>query len=61
VFGEIVVMYFREDLIDEEKLRVHVDRFALYGRLGGPNYCKSTDRVRLTVPTFMPNNGKPRE
>jgi flavin reductase (DIM6/NTAB) family NADH-FMN oxidoreductase RutF len=61
VFGEIVAMYFREDLIDEEKLRVRVDRFEPYGRLGGPNYCKSTDRVRLTVPTFLASSGKPRE
>ncbi|MHC8381896.1 flavin reductase family protein [Pseudomonas sp. LB3P14] len=61
VFGEIVAMYFREDLIDEEKLRVRVDLFQPYGRLGGPNYCRTTDRVRLTVPTFLPSAGKPRE
>lgn len=61
VFGEIVAMYFREDLIDEEKLRVRVDKFTPYGRLGGPNYCRSTDRVRLRVPTFLPDTGKPRE
>lgn len=61
LFGEIVAMYFREDLIDEERLRVHVDRFAPYGRLGGPNYCKSTDRVRLPVPTYSNAAGKPLE
>lgn len=61
VFGEIVSMYFREDLIDEERLRVHVDKFMPYGRLGGPNYCRTTDRVRLRVPTFLPSAGKPRE
>jgi hypothetical protein len=60
VFGEIVSMYFRDDLINEETLRVNVDRFAPIGRLGGPNYCRSTDRVRLPVPTFLPSSGKPR-
>ena len=61
VFGEIVAMYFREDLIDEERLRVQVDRFAPLGRLGGPNYVRTTDRMRLRVPTFLPAAGKPRE
>lgn len=61
VLGEIVSMYFREDLIDEERLRVHVDRFSPYGRLGGPNYVRSTDRLQLRVPTFMKGTGKPRE
>lgn len=60
VFGEIVSIYFREDLIDEEALRVKVDRFAPVGRLGGPNYARSTDRLRLPVPTFLPSTGKPR-
>jgi 2-nitrobenzoate nitroreductase len=61
VFGEILAMYFREDLIDEEKLRVRVDRFEPYGRLGGPNYCRTTDRVRLPVPTYLSSAGAPRE
>lgn len=61
VFGEIVVMYIREDLLDEERLRVYVDRFEPYGRLGGPNYCRTTDRVRLPVPTYMPTVGAARE
>lgn len=54
-------MYFREDLIDEEKLRVRVDRFEPYGRLGGPNYCRTTDRVRLPVPTYLSSAGVSRE
>lgn len=61
VFGEIVSMYFREDMLDQEKLRVNVDRFMPYGRLGGPNYCRSTDRVVLRVPIFLASAGKPRE
>ena len=61
VFGEIVGMYFRQDLLDEEKLRVRVDRYEPYGRLGGPIYCKTTDRVRLPVPTYLASAGVPRE
>ncbi len=60
VFGEIVGMYFRADLLNEETLRVDIERFQPYGRLGGPNYCRSTDRVRVPVPTFLPSAGKPR-
>ncbi|SIT47601.1 2-nitrobenzoate nitroreductase [Paraburkholderia piptadeniae] len=61
VFGEIVGMVIREDLLDAEKLRIRVDRFEPYGRLGGPNYCRSTDRVQLRVPTYMPAVGVARE
>lgn len=61
VFGEILAMYFREDLIDEEKLRVRVDRFEPYGRLGGPNYCRTADRIRVPVPTYLSSAGVPRE
>ncbi|MEM5382982.1 flavin reductase family protein [Paraburkholderia phymatum] len=61
VFGEIVGMVVREDLFDAEKLRIRVDRFEPYGRLGGPNYCRSTDRVQLRVPTYMPAVGVARE
>jgi flavin reductase (DIM6/NTAB) family NADH-FMN oxidoreductase RutF len=59
VFGEIVAMYFRDDLIDADAMRVRVDRFAPCGRLGGPNYSRSTDRIRLPVPTFT-SKGTPR-
>jgi 2-nitrobenzoate nitroreductase len=61
VFGEIVSMYIREDLLDEEKLRIRVERFEPYGRLGGPNYCRTTDRVRLSVPTYSQAAGVARE
>lgn len=61
VFGEIVAMNFRDDLLDEDRLRVHVDRFQPYGRLGGPNYARTTDRVQLRVPTFLATAGKARE
>jgi 2-nitrobenzoate nitroreductase len=61
VFGEIVGMYIREDLLDEQKLRVRVDRFEPYGRLGGPTYCRTTERVQLRVPTYMPAVGVARE
>jgi flavin reductase (DIM6/NTAB) family NADH-FMN oxidoreductase RutF len=61
VFGEIVAMYFRDDLIDTEKMRVHVDRFSPVGRLGGPNYSRTIDRMRIPVPTYLPSAGVPRE
>ena len=60
VFGEIVAMYFRDDLIDVDAMRVKVDRFSPVGRLGGPNYTRSNDRIRLPVPTLLPSSGKPR-
>jgi flavin reductase (DIM6/NTAB) family NADH-FMN oxidoreductase RutF len=61
VFGKIVSMAFKDELLDEDRMRVHVDRFAPYGRLGGPNYVRTTDRVQLRVPTFLPSAGTPRE
>lgn len=53
-------MYIRVDLRDEQKLRVRVDRFERYARLGGPTYCRTT-RVQLRVPTYMPAVGVARE
>jgi flavin reductase (DIM6/NTAB) family NADH-FMN oxidoreductase RutF len=61
VFGEILAMDFRDDLLDEDRLRVIVDRFFPIGRLGGPNYCVSGERRRIAVPTFSSKTGKPRE
>jgi len=59
VFGEIVGMHFREGLLDEVGPRVRLDQFTPLGRLGGPNYCRSIDRLRLPVPTYS-SVGKPR-
>lgn len=61
VFGEILAMHLRDDLLDLERLRVDVERFAPVGRLGGPNYARSTDRLRIRVPTFLPGSGRSRE
>jgi flavin reductase (DIM6/NTAB) family NADH-FMN oxidoreductase RutF len=61
VFGEIVAMNFRDDLLDEERLRVNVDRFFPVGRLGGPHYCGTRERRRIPVPTYLATAGKPRE
>jgi 2-nitrobenzoate nitroreductase len=52
VLGEIVAMYFRDDLFDADKVRVHVDRFKPVGRLGGPNYCTTGDRFKVPVAPF---------
>jgi flavin reductase (DIM6/NTAB) family NADH-FMN oxidoreductase RutF len=59
VFGEIVAMFFRDDLLDEDALRVRIERYAPCGRLGGPNYSRTTDRIRLPVPTYT-SKGIPR-
>lgn len=59
VLGEIVGMHFREDLLDEEAMRVRVDRYAPVGRLGGPTYCRTNDRLVVPVPSFG-GKGKPR-
>ena len=59
VLGEIVGMHFRDDLIDVERMRVRVDRFNPVGRLGGPNYCRTSDRLVMPVPPFD-DTGTPR-
>lgn len=59
VLGEIVSMYFHDELIDLEKMRVRIDRFFPIGRLGGPNYCRTGDRLTVPVPPFN-KDGKPR-
>jgi len=59
VFGEIVAMYFRDELLDAQAMRVRVDRFSPVGRLGGPNYCRTNDRLVVPVPTFS-KTGTPR-
>lgn len=61
IFGEIVSMYIRDDLFDDERLRVRIDQFHPMGRLGGPNYCRSSDRRRIPVPTYLPAVGVARE
>jgi flavin reductase (DIM6/NTAB) family NADH-FMN oxidoreductase RutF len=58
ILGEIISMFFRDDLFDGERMRVRVDRFFPIGRLGGPNYCRTDDRLVLPVPPFD-SKGKP--
>ncbi|MBX4892959.1 flavin reductase family protein [Rhizobium bangladeshense] len=52
VLGEIVGMHFRDELLDEEAMRVRVDRYAPVGRLGGPTYCRTADRLVVPVPSY---------
>jgi flavin reductase (DIM6/NTAB) family NADH-FMN oxidoreductase RutF len=59
IFGEIIGMYFRDDILDQETFRVRGDRYAPYGRLGGPHYCKTTERTRIAVPTYKISEGVP--
>ena len=60
VFGEIVSMHFRDGVLDESTLRVNLDQYHPYGRLGGPNYCETTTRVRVLTPSFDPSKGPQR-
>jgi flavin reductase (DIM6/NTAB) family NADH-FMN oxidoreductase RutF len=60
VFGEIVSMHFRDGLLDENTLRVNVDQYLPFGRLGGPNYCETSVRVRVLTPSFDPARGPQR-
>lgn len=59
VLGEIVSMHFRDGLLNEKTLRVNVEQYFPYGRLGGPNYAATTQRVRIPVPTYTAQ-GTPR-
>jgi len=58
VFGEIVGMHFKDELLDEERMRVRAEAFTPVGRLSGPNYCRTTDRWRLTIPVFVAEDKK---
>jgi 2-nitrobenzoate nitroreductase len=60
VFGEMVSMHFRDGILDEETMRVNLDRYEPYGRLGGPNYCQTTLRKRVLTPSFDPSKGPQR-
>jgi 2-nitrobenzoate nitroreductase len=59
VFGEIVGMHFKDELLDEERMRVRAEVYAPVGRLSGPNYCRTTDRWRLTIPVFTAEDKLP--
>lgn len=60
VLGEIAGMSFRDHLLDAVQMRVNVELFHPVGRLGGPNYCRSRDRLTVQVPPFG-GKGKPRQ
>lgn len=60
VFGEIVSMHFRDGLLDEQTMRVDLDQYQPYGRLGGPNYCETTVRKRVLTPSWDPARGPQR-
>jgi flavin reductase (DIM6/NTAB) family NADH-FMN oxidoreductase RutF len=46
VIGEIVHLYVRDDIVDED-LHVLPDRLPVIGRLGGLGYCTIRDRFDL--------------
>lgn len=60
VFGEMVSMHFRDGVLDETTMRVNLERYFPYGRLGGPNYCETSVRKRVPTPSFDPRKGPQR-
>jgi len=60
VFGEIVSMHFRDGLLDPQTMRVDLDQYQPWGRLGGPNYCETSLRRRVPTPSFDPSKGPQR-
>lgn len=60
VFGEMVSMHFRDGILNEETMRVNLDKYQPFGRLGGPNYCETTVRRQVLTPSFDPRKGPQR-
>jgi flavin reductase (DIM6/NTAB) family NADH-FMN oxidoreductase RutF len=55
VIGEVVHLYVRDDLVDEN-YRVNTDRVAAVGRMAGYDYCRTRDR--FTIPNGFPPEKK---
>ncbi|HUI17261.1 MAG TPA: flavin reductase family protein [Alphaproteobacteria bacterium] len=47
VLGEVKHLRIRDDLVDAERRRVHLDRLRLVGRLAGHRYCRIRDQFDL--------------
>lgn len=54
LLGEIVAMHFRDGLLDKGALKVNSDCFQPIGRLGGPNYATTNQRLALPIKPFAP-------
>jgi 2-nitrobenzoate nitroreductase len=55
VIGEILAMHFKEALFDAYSVRVNVDQYFPVGRLGGPNYAMTSDRIRIPILPYRPH------
>jgi len=60
LIGEIVAMYFRPDLLDDQALRVRVEACAPVGRLGGPIYATTDNRRVLPIVPYRDLDGAKR-
>jgi len=47
VLGEVKHLRIRDDLVDAERRRVHLDRLRLVGRLAGHGYCRIRDQFDI--------------
>ena len=47
VLGEVKHFRIRDDLVDAERRRVHLDRLRLVGRLAGHRYCRIRDQFDI--------------
>lgn len=51
IIGLIHRVHLRDELFDEEKLRVHTERLATIGRMASPHwYCRTRDRFEMIRP-----------
>lgn len=50
VIGIIRRLHIREELFDEETMRVRVERLHLIGRLSAAGYCRTRDRFEMARP-----------
>lgn len=50
VIGEIVAWHVRDDLYDEERVRIRIDRLGAIGRLAGDWYTRTRDQFELVRP-----------
>lgn len=48
IFGEVVCFHVADELIDN--FRIDPDGLKAVGRMGGPNYCRTTDRFEMPRP-----------
>jgi flavin reductase (DIM6/NTAB) family NADH-FMN oxidoreductase RutF len=55
VIGQIVAVHIDDTHLKDG--RIDRDSLDLIGRMGGMQYCRTTERVELARPTVLPSNG----